>query len=83
MRHTFLTPQRRASGAITIIGNAMTTQAQRKKWNDSKKQYRAARLKLGFKPITIECHVDDAAFLHDFAKTLKEVREKNKSQANH
>ena len=61
----------------------MSTESQRIKWKHGKKEYRAARLKLGFKPITIECHVDDAAFLHDFAKTLKEVREKKASQSNH
>ena len=54
----------------------MTTESQRIKWQHGKKEYRAAREKLGFKQITIECHVDDAQKVRDFAQKLKAVREK-------
>jgi hypothetical protein len=54
----------------------MTTETQRKKWKHAKKRSRAARAKIGFKSITIECHADDAQKVRDFAKSLKESKEK-------
>ena len=54
----------------------MTNESQRIKWRLDKRRTRAARAELGFKPIPIECHVDDAQKVRDFAKSLKAVREK-------